>query len=235
MSRPTPWPRPWPKCSPWPAPSITLRAAASTSSPFSRADRLERRLLGGEHGLVDAPRLPRRGRRSRRCGYRRSSSRRAWRPCRRRSARRYRSPARRARRAAGRRSGRRRRSCRRRACRRARGPCRFEVVGDFALGACRRSPLDGLQRRRRPASRPRRSPPAPPSSLTRRSASTAPPAGTASTPSGSFSSEVCSERTERWSSSKPTLPAGARRCRRASRRPGSRTPNSSTSAAARSV
>src|SRR5436190_873778 len=28
MSRPTPWPRPWPKWSLWPASSITLRAAA---------------------------------------------------------------------------------------------------------------------------------------------------------------------------------------------------------------
>ena len=32
-SIPTPCPSPWPKCSPWPAPSIMSRATASTSAP----------------------------------------------------------------------------------------------------------------------------------------------------------------------------------------------------------
>jgi hypothetical protein len=37
ISIPTPWPRPWPKCSPWPAASITSRASASTSRPLGPA------------------------------------------------------------------------------------------------------------------------------------------------------------------------------------------------------
>ena len=56
-----PWPVPWPKCSPWPAASMTARAAASTSRPLGagaaprapRPSSVDRRLLRRGHDVVD--------------------------------------------------------------------------------------------------------------------------------------------------------------------------------------
>ena len=133
-----------------PASPVTPARIASSAACWALAD-----------DLVDGRAPPRRARRWRRCGCRRSSSRRAGPPCRRRPARRGRSPARRARRAAGRRWGRRRRSPGRTGRRRARGSALRRRGRPRARGG-RQGPAPGSRSRpRRPASRPRRSPPAP--------------------------------------------------------------------------
>ena len=189
-----------------PRPS-TPAAIASSAASWACAD-----------DLVDVARLLARARRWRRCGCRRSSSRRASRPCRRRPARRGRSRARPARRAAGRRWGRRRRSPGTRGRRRARGSA-LRRRGRRRARCARRGRARGLQRQTSSASFEAAAIAASSSSsLTRRSSSTAPPAATGSTPSASFSFSFSSIRTAIWSSSKPTRPSSRSAIPPASRR-----------------